>query len=271
MQKALKGEFDFDVQEVLKEGWELTKKDKSSMVQGLLFIVLIAFIVMITAHTVSQQKGIDFNDPNFRMGTEIIIMILVAPFAAGLMMMGINSSIGGKNTISHLFQFINRTFTITVTSLMISALVQIGMLLLILPGLYLVVATGFSIPLILDKGLLPMRAIWISIKIVNFQWLKFVKLYMVFLGLMFLVFITFGIALIWVAPFYYNVKGLLYRDIFGVGNEHQVHYPETNNNSDNNGDDIDELDSRINGNGSSDSDVKDNVNKPKKPEDYFDA
>lgn len=267
MQKALNGEFDFDVQAVLKEGWELTKKDKSSMVQGIIFIVFIAFIVMITAHTVSQQKGIDFNDPNFRMGTEVIIMILVAPFAAGLMMMGINSSIGGKNTISHLFQFINRTFTITVTSLMISAVVQIGMLLLILPGLYLVVATGFAIPLILDKGILPMRAIWISIKIVNFQWLKFVKVYMVFLGLTFLAILTFGIALIWVAPFYYNVKGLLYRDIFGVGNEHQVHYPTLAGNGDDDNHENDNIDEH----NTKSSDVSDNVNKPRKSEDYFDA
>lgn len=225
LQKAMNGEFDFDVKQVLSEGWELTQKDKSSMLQGVAFIIIVSFMVLAVAQSISEQKGIDFYDPNFRLGYELVWMILIAPFAAGLLMMGVNASIGGKNTIAHLFYFINRTFSIIITSILTTALVQIGFLLLFLPGLYLLVATRFAIPLVLDKGILPARAVFMSIKAVNFQWLKFVQLYVVFLGLAALVIFTFGIALIWVAPFYYNVKGLLYRDIFGVGNEHKVLYP----------------------------------------------
>lgn len=69
--------------------------------------------------------------------------------------------------------------------------------------------------------MLPAKAIFTSIKVVNHQWLNFVKLYAVFFLLLLLVLITFGIAMIWVAPFYYNVKGILYRDIFGLSHQQQ--------------------------------------------------
>lgn len=225
LQRALLGQYEFDVKEVLQEGWQITQRDKSTMLQGIGFIFALAVMVMLIAQVVASNKGIDFNEPSFRLGTEVVLMILVAPFAAALMMMGINLSIGGKNKMSDLFYFLNRTFSIVLVSLMISAIVQIGLMLFIVPGLYLVIATGFSIPLMLDKGLLPSRAILTSIKVVNHQWQKFVALYGVFVLLLVLVMFTFGIALLWVAPFYYNVKGLLYRDIFGVGNEHSVLMP----------------------------------------------
>ncbi|MCC2603990.1 DUF2189 domain-containing protein [Planctobacterium marinum] len=219
LQSALNGDYHFDLKQVLRSGWELTQIDKASMVQGVIIMIVVALMVMSAGRYISDLKGIDPNDPGFRLGLDLLMVILITPLAAGLMMMGINASVGGKNKLSNLFEFVNRSLTITVTAVMTAALVQIGLLLLIVPGLYLMVATGFAIPLVLEKKMLPARAIFTSIKVVNHQWLSFVKLYGVFAALFVLVIITFGIAIIWVSPFYYNVKGILYRDIFGVENQ----------------------------------------------------
>ena len=225
LQKALKGDYEFDVRAVFDEGWKITQKDKWAMLQGLIVVMVIALLIVELARTLSAQQMLDFNASNVRMATELVIMICVAPLAAGLMMMGINGSIGGKNKTSDLFHFVHRSLSIIVLSMLISVIVQLGLLLFILPGLYLIIATGFAMPLMLDKGILPARAVVISVKVVNGQWRKFVALYAVFAAMMVLAVLTFGIALIWLAPLYYNVKGILYRDIFGVGAEHQVLYP----------------------------------------------
>lgn len=237
VRKALAGEYDFEVKAVLKEGWEITQRDKMAMLQGMGVTVLIALMVIAFAYEYSLQKGIDFNATGFRAARDIIMMILVAPFAAGLMMMGVNASIGAKVRGSHVIQYLHKAFSIIVASVLISAFVQIGMLFFILPGLYLIIATGFTIPLVLDKGFMPSRALLISIKVVNKQWRKFVQLYLIFFALLLLVFATFGLAMIWVAPFYYNAKGLLYRDIFGVvvdryGNELSLNYSNTTSRDD---------------------------------------
>lgn len=216
LKSALRGDYHFDLKQVLRSGWELTQIDKASMVQGVIIMIAVALMVMSAGQYISDLKDIDPQDPGFRLGLDMLMVILITPLAAGLMMMGINASIGGKNKLSNVFEFVNRSLVITVTAIMTAALVQIGLLFLILPGLYLMVATGFAIPLVLEKKMLPARAIFTSIKVVNHQWLSFVKLYGVFAALFVLVIITFGIAIIWVSPFYYNVKGILYRDIFGV-------------------------------------------------------
>lgn len=216
VESALNGDYEFDLKAVFDEGWKLTQADKSSIVQGMLVVIVIAMSIMLMAAYVSEAKGISWEEPGFRFGLDIIMAVLIAPLTAALMMMGIKSSVGRKNYLADLFGFISRTLVITVTVVMTTAIVQIGLLFLVLPGLYLMIATGFAIPLVLEKNMLPAKAIFTSIKVVNHQWLNFVKLYAVFFALLLLVALTFGIAMIWVAPFYYNVKGILYRDIFGV-------------------------------------------------------
>lgn len=229
LDRALEGDYSFDVKAVLKEGWALTKLDNSALLFGMLFVFLVAFIVVSLAQFFAAQRAIELHDPYFLLGSQVVLTVVTAPFTAALVMMGINNSIGGKSKFSHLFNFVNRTFILLIAILMTSILVDLGLRLLLIPGIYLFIATGFVIPLILDKGLLPSRALVVSIKVVTFQWLNFIKLYAFFALLFLLVVVTFGIALIWVAPFYYNVKGLLYRDIFGVGVEHQVTYPSEQN------------------------------------------
>lgn len=219
LESALKGDYSFDLKSVFEEGWRLTQTDKSSIVQGMLVVVMVALFVMMIAANIAEQKGIELEDPSFRFGLDMIMAILLAPLTAALMMMGIKSSVGVKNHFSDLFLFINRTLVLTITVVMTTALVQVGLLLLLLPGLYLMIATGFAIPLVLERNMLPAKAIFTSIKVVNYQWLTFVKLYAVFFLLLLLVLVTFGIAMIWVAPFYYNVKGVLYRDIFGLSDQ----------------------------------------------------
>ncbi|BDX06531.1 hypothetical protein [Planctobacterium marinum] len=226
VESALNGDYEFDLKAVFDEGWKLTQADKSSIVQGMLVVIVIAMSIMLMAAYVSEAKGISWEEPGFRFGLDIIMAVLIAPLTAALMMMGIKSSVGRKNYLADLFGFINRTLVITVTVVMTTAIVQIGLLFLVLPGLYLMIATGFAIPLVLEKNMLPAKAIFTSIKVVNHQWLNFVKLYAVFFALLLLVALTFGIAMIWVAPFYYNVKGILYRDIFGVQNAETISQSE---------------------------------------------
>ncbi len=217
LQNALAGNYDFDVKQVISEGWELTKTSKAAILQGVGFVFVICVMVMLLAQSYTQAQGQSMESPDVQMVLNIVLLVLVAPFAAALVMMGINTSVGKQNTSNDIFKFVSRTFIITITSVITAALVQIGMLLFILPGFYMLVATGFAIPLVLDKGMLPTQAVFSSIRIVNHQWLKFVQVYIVFFILLVLVVFTFGLAMIWVAPFYYNVKGLLYRDIIGTG------------------------------------------------------
>ncbi|ALS98508.1 hypothetical protein [Lacimicrobium alkaliphilum] len=216
MSKALNGEFIVDLQAVLKEGWNITQVTKWSLVQALMMVFALVLLVVLISFNLIQNQGGDILDPNIQFYVELLITLITAPLITGLLMMGVNHSIGGVSRPSHLFHFVPRTLVLGLATLMVSLLVNLGLMLLVVPGLYLMIACSFTLPLIVEKGLSPWRAIYTSVRVVSHKWPQFVMLYLLFAVLFMLVVATLGIALIWVGPLYYNVKGVLYRDIFGI-------------------------------------------------------
>ena len=93
---------------------------------------------------------------------------------------------------------------------------------LILPGLYLFVATTFTLPLIADKKLGVLQAIITSCKAVNQFILSFIVLFVIFLVLFLLSIFTFGLAFLVIMPLYFVVTGMLYTTLFDTTENHQV-------------------------------------------------
>lgn len=218
--KTLKGEFDFDIKEVFEQAWSLTQTTKGVIVQSLLVILSVIFVLVYGIIAYVGPENIENNtvqlEPMTRLLMEVVSTILIAPLMAGVVMMGVNHSVGAKSKPANLFQYVSQCLPIVLASLMTGILLQLGLALLILPGLYLAVAMSFSTPLVVEKKMTPLAAIVTSVKAVNHRVLKFSLLYLIFFGLLLVGFMTLGVALIWIAPLYYNVKGILYRDMFGV-------------------------------------------------------
>lgn len=216
LDSALKGEYQLQVKEIIQEGWALTKQGKSVMLLGVLIVMLVALVCTSIAFTVLGTYDLNDFSPPQRLLLDISLTILISPFIAAITMAGVSNSIGAVSQSSFLFHFVPRIVVLSVASVLVSAVVQLGLLLLVVPGLFLAIATSFTIPLILDKGFTPARAMMISIKVVSFKWLAFAKIYGIFALLGMLTIVTLGIALIWIVPFYFNVKGILYREVFGI-------------------------------------------------------
>jgi hypothetical protein len=218
--KTLKGEFDFDIKELFEQGWGLTQTTKGVIFQSLLIILAVAFVLVYALIAYIGPENIQNNtlelEPATQFFMEIISTALIAPLMAGVVMMGVNHSVGAISRPANLFQYVPQCLPIVLVSLMTGVLTQLGFGLLILPGLYLTVAMSFSLPLVVERKMTPLVAIYTSIKAVNRRALKFSLLYLAFLVLLFIGIMTFGIALFWIAPLYYNIKGILYRDMFGV-------------------------------------------------------
>ncbi len=216
MHKALSGDFNVNLEAVLKEAWKITQLTKWTLLQALLMLFSLVFLVVMVSFSLIQNQGGDILNPSVQFYIELIITLISAPLITGLIMMGVNHSVGGISRPTHLFHFVPKTLVLGLASLMVGLLVNIGLMLLIVPGLYLMIACSFTLPLIVEKGMTPWRAIYTSVRVVSHSWPQFVLLYLLFAILLLLVIATLGIALIWVGPLYYNVKGVLYRDIFGI-------------------------------------------------------
>jgi len=101
-----------------------------------------------------------------------------------------------------------------------------------LPGIFLAVALSLVIPLVVEKKFSPVKAISLSVKALRFNWFKIFSLYLILISALIISLlplillaqselsviggVIFFFSLSYLAPLYYNVKGILYREIFGL-------------------------------------------------------
>jgi hypothetical protein len=232
IEQSLQGQYTIDVSSVLKEAWQLTLRTRIAINVGLLFILIFAVIVSLAIS--NSMGGIEevIKDPQSSTLLNIVVVLIISPFLVGVEMMGVFHAVGLKTNSKMIFSFLKRGSWVAVCALLTSVLISIGMSLFILPGIYLSAAFSLALPLVVEKNLSPLNAIILSLKVTRFQWFKLVAIYALllialFMSLLPLVIlaqtqlsvigvIIFLVALTFLAPLFYNVKGILYREIFGM-------------------------------------------------------
>ncbi|MCI2284533.1 hypothetical protein L3081_15465 [Colwellia sp. MSW7] len=171
-------------------------------------------------------------DPQASMLLNLIVTVAVWPFIGGVEMMGVQHAVGIKTDIKMTFSFLSRASWVVLCALFTSVLISIGFKLYVLPGIFLAVTLSLTVPLVIEKKMSPMKAIVLSIQTLRFKFFPIFYLYFVlllslvvlFMPLAFLlesgfaplgiIVLIFGVSFL--APLFYNVKGILYREIFGI-------------------------------------------------------
>ncbi|NQD95394.1 hypothetical protein HP532_22315, partial [Pseudomonas sp. CrR25] len=105
---------------------------------------------------------------------------------------------------------------LVVTAVVMMLLIYVGMILLIIPGLYLAIAYMLAIPLVVERGLSPWQALEASRKAISQHWFKVFGLFLVLGVITMLSAIPLAIGLVWSIPLFVIAMGVLYRTIFGV-------------------------------------------------------
>jgi hypothetical protein len=232
IERAVKGEYTIDVKAVLSEAWQLTLQSRMSINLALFFVLVFGMMVSFVASSFFGGIEVVIEDPELLQMINIIVTIAVWPFMAGIEMMGVFHAIKKTTQAKMVFSFLNRGSWVALCALLTSLLISIGFQLLIIPGVVLAVLLSLTIPLVVEKKFTPMQAIITSIKALRFQLLPLLAIYTIlFFTLVFMVLpialliesslapigiMMFLFGLSYLAPWYYNIKGVLYREIFGV-------------------------------------------------------
>jgi len=212
---AIAGNFDFDIGSVLQEAWELVSGSKG--------VVLGAIAIQIVLSGLSQGIGTAWSDSGnalFAMLAFLIsigVNIVTYTISAGLYLYGIKRAAGDPSaSFEDVVSCFSIALPITGLVLLQGLLSVIGFLLLIVPGIYLVVAYGFALPLKVERGLGIWESLETSRKAVTTAWWKVAGLFLV-VGLAVAIggLLSLGIGLIWLIPFGTMALGVTYREIFG--------------------------------------------------------
>ncbi len=118
-------------------------------------------------------------------------------------------------SFSTAFQYLDKAGVAVIAMLLTTILTYVGILLLVIPGIYLSVAYLLTFPLIGDRGLSPWAAMETSRKAITRKWFRVLGLMFLTGLLVMLSAIPLGIPLIWTLPWGMMVIGVLYRRVFG--------------------------------------------------------
>lgn len=244
VETAIKGEYNLDVVAIAKEAWQLTLASRLSINLGLFFCLVFATATSVLASTPLGGIEVAFKDPESMTLLNIIVTLVVYPFVAGVEMMGVFHAVGLKTQPKLIFAFLKRGSWVAVCALLTSTLATIGFALFYLPGLFLAVSLSLAIPLVVEKKMTPMKAIVVCVQATRFQWFKIFSLYMLVVLAMIISALPIVIAggselgfiaagffifcLTFIAPLFYNIKGILYRELFGLQMQTSNEQPEQN-------------------------------------------
>ena len=194
---------DWDIGDVFKEAWELTKQYKLAMWGS--FLIYIGISVAI---------GLPFEI--MVLVSQIIIGLVTYPLGVGVTMMGVKRSVGLPVNAFMVFDYYPKTIPIFLLYLLMMIMIGLGFILLIIPGIYLAIAYSMAMPLMIEKNMRLWEALETSRKAIHKCWFGVFGLYIV-LGVVLLVsIIPLGLGLIWSMPFFFISMGIVYRSLFGV-------------------------------------------------------
>lgn len=220
---AIQGSQKIEIDQVFSQAYELSKGFKGRIFLALLVYVLIYLPILGVqvgleyygnGGTFDTQINPDAKSITFSFLGQLITWLLITPLSVGVAMMVLKHVRGQTAKVSEVYSYYPIMIPLFVTLLTMYLLVSLGFILLIIPGIYLLVAYYFSTMLVADKGLGPWQALETSRKRVSRHWFT---VFLSFLGLVIfnlVAMIPFGIGLIWSIPWSMLVYAVLYQRLF---------------------------------------------------------
>ena len=201
---------DWTIEGVLKEAWDLIRGFKATMWGAFLIYLGVAIAISLPFEFLGKGSAI--------MGfiSQIVIGLVSYPLYAGLTMLAIKRSVGAPTNAFMVFDYYSKIIPIFLLYVLMTILVVLGFVLLVIPGIYLMVAYSLAIPLLVEKNMRLWDALEASRKMISKRWFSVFGLYLVVLVIILISIVPLGIGLIWTLPFALVVPGIIYRNMFGV-------------------------------------------------------
>ncbi len=202
--------YDFSIIGVLQEAFRLSDGSKLKIMGALGIYIVIAIFSSAILGIIFPKDASSVNETL----TSLISVPITLPLLIGITMLGINRARDESLEIPSIFNYYNMLFSLLIAYFLMNILIVVGIMLLIIPGIYLAISYTFAYPLIVDKGLGVWEAMELSRKTVTKQWFKFFGLAIATGVIVLISAIPLGIGLIWSIPTTYISYGLLYHHLF---------------------------------------------------------
>ncbi len=209
----------FSIMDVIKDAWRETKGSKASIWAGSCVMYLVMFIIGAAGTFLMPTLGFDLTTM-IGMVTNVVVQVLLTVvsiiFTAGLLYMGVRKVAGDPISWKMAFDGFSFTGQIILATVLQTILVGLGLLLLVLPGIYLAIGYGLTLPLILDRKMSAWEAMETSRKAIHKVWWRVTGTFFLMVCIYTISAIPLGIGLIWTVPMFIVLGGVVYHRLFGA-------------------------------------------------------
>ncbi len=225
IKKSLTEGYQLDFKSLFKDAFVITRRHYLALVVACLFTI----IILAASYSLMLEASSALNETGKMLVNYIITLVIAPPLLTGLQMMGVNHSIGLKTKSIHLFNYFNIILKLSLATMIISLITNVisvvltqtmgdlGLKLSVVMLLYLNMAFSLVYPLIAEKKVSPQMALKLSFKLVHRNLAQFTILFILLALLFVIAIIPSGLGMFIFIPFYFNLMGIVYRQICGVG------------------------------------------------------
>jgi hypothetical protein len=216
--------------DIIGEAWTLFKEKMGTWIL-ITLVALVVFIAVYAVVMIATAMVIGFSGPAggpgqqaggqnaiifiaVQIGTTLIIMFVTSFLMAGVFRAAINQVRGLPIAVGDLFQVGDVFFPVFLASILMTLAMYAGLILCIIPGLYIYARFSLTVPLIVDGRMSATQAMGLSWQALKGQvFHAFVFMFVVGL-LAELGFLACGIGALFTIPLYPLCYAILYRDFF---------------------------------------------------------
>lgn len=220
IEKGVNGDYEFRIGDVLSEAWDKTKGAKGTFIIAFIIYIVIYAAMSIPIELIQQNMLASGQEQPIVLAVSIslqmVMNIIIIPLWTGVFILGIRRAVNGPMEVGSIFRYYNKTFSLFITMLLMYLMILLGLVLLVIPGIYLLFAYFMALPLVAEKGLGPWQALEVSRKTITHRWFGIFVFSIVISFILVISMIPLGIGLIWTGPMMMIAYGILYRNMFGV-------------------------------------------------------
>ncbi len=217
---AIAGNFEVNMLETLGEAWRGLKGFKLKCHIALALYMLVIIVALIALAVVVGIVAASGGDESVITILSIVFQVVITavslPMGFAILIMAMRHAHDKSVSAGEVFRHFGATGRLFLTYVIQMILIWIGIMLLVLPGIYLMFAYIYAMPLVVEKKMGVWQALETSRKAVTKVWFRFFGLMMLMMLINGLGVLTLGIAWIWTVPWSILAMTMVYEKIFGV-------------------------------------------------------
>ena len=216
IEDAIAGRYDFTIDEVMTEAWGLVKGFKGAFWSAAIVIYGVVFAGSFLLNTFIIRLHGEQPPTLVTQLVNGVLGVLLSPLTVGLRVIVVRRASGLPHSFLMTFVGLAKTPVVIGAALLVTLLTYAGLALLVLPGIYLGIAYGMTLTLLMFRDMPVWTAMETSRRAITHRWFRVFGLYLLVGLITGISALPLGIPLIWTLPWAMLVTAVLYRRIFGA-------------------------------------------------------